>query len=269
MQTEVDPAVEFFDKTADRYHRQYYRETAGGYHLRVRREKVLQLFDQPGGKVVDVGCGPAEMMEPLRRMGCTCWGVDPSARMLEIARTRVKEDGSTHFIQGSATRLEFQDDFFDAALCMGVIDALRDSRKAIREMLRVLKPGGTLIISFTNRRSPYAWWRGSVFYPVVSAWHSLRDGRRNAHRDSALGPHMKQRVLFREAEANDLLLSEGARVLDSVAYYYNVFLSPLDEIAPAAAIWVARRFDMGFGADRGGSQWAGSSRREKNLKAKV
>jgi len=245
MPTEIDPAVEFFNNTADRYHGQYYKETPGGYHLRVRREKVLELFDQAGGKVVDVGCGPAERTEALRNMGCSFWGVDPSARMLEIARRRVKEDDSVHFVQGTATRLELPDNFFDAALCMGVIDALRNPRQAIREMLRVLKPGGTLIISFTNRCSPYAWWRRSVFYPLVSIWHSLRDGRRNANRESALGPHMKQRVLFRENEANDLLQSEGATVLDSVAYYYNVLPSPIDEVWPAAAIWVARQFDEG------------------------
>ena len=245
MHREIDPVAEFFDNTADRFHRQYYKETAGGYNLRVRRKKVLELFDQPGGKVVDVGCGPAEMMEELRKRGCSFWGVDPSARMLEIARTRVREDDFVHLIQGSATRLAFPDNFFDAALCMGVIDAVREPRKAVREMLRVLRLGGSLIISFTNRRSPYAWWRSSVFYPLVSKWHSFRDGRQNAKRKSALGPHMKQRVLFRENEANELLLSEGASLVESVPYYYNVFLSPLDEIWPGAAISVARQFDEG------------------------
>jgi len=245
MPREIDPAVEFFNNAADRYHRQYYQETAGGYHLRVRRERVLKLFDRPGGKVIDIGCGPGEMAGILRAMGCKFWGVDPSVRMLELARTRVNEDESVKFVQGSATQLEFPDNFFDAALCMGVIDAVRDPRQAIREMLRVLKPAGVLIISFTNRRSPYAWWRRSVFYRLVSIWHALRDGVRTASHKSALGPHMKQRMLFREKEANDLIVSEGGRVVESLAYYYNIFLSPLDEIWPAGAIWLARQFDEG------------------------
>src|SRR5690242_10689732 len=91
-QGEMDPAVEFFDKVADYYAGQYSAETPGGYAARVRRRKVLALFDKPGGNVVDVGCGPAAMTESLLNLGCTFWGVDPSPRMLQIARRQFQED---------------------------------------------------------------------------------------------------------------------------------------------------------------------------------
>jgi ubiquinone/menaquinone biosynthesis C-methylase UbiE len=236
MPTAIDPTVVFFDKTADRYDGEYSAETPGGHALRVRRKKVLDLFDQPGGKVLDVGCGPAVMTEALLARGCTFWGVDPSSRMIDIARKRFKEDDRVHFVSGDAVRLDFPDGFFDAAVCMGVIDMVQDRRQAVREMLRVLKPGGTLIITFTNLSSPYAWWKLYVFYPLVSVWHRLRDRNERARPDSGLAGQVKRRALFTEGAAHELLQSEGATVAESVGYYYNVFLSPLDEVCRSAAL---------------------------------
>jgi len=241
--TAIDPTVEFFDKAAEEYDRQYSANTPAGYALRIRREKVLNLFDQPGGKVLDVGCGPAVMTEALLNLGCTFWGVDPSSRMIDIARRRFKENNRVHFLSGNAMRLDFLDGFFDAAICMGVIDGLQDRRQAVREMVRVLKPGGTLIISFTNLVSPYAFWKKYVFYPVVSIWHGIRDGRAEWRGRSSLGHEAKRRTLCTENAARDLLCSEGMNVVQAEGYYHNLLLSPLDEIWPTGALWVTRQLE--------------------------
>ncbi|HME99605.1 MAG TPA: methyltransferase domain-containing protein [Terriglobia bacterium] len=222
--------VDFFDQSAEDYYRSYQENSPGGYALRVRREKVLKLFDQPGGKVVDVGCGPAVMTQAMLERGCSFWGVDPSPRMIEISRKLFQENERVHFLSGDAMRMDFPDGQFDAVLCMGVIDALHDRHQAVREMLRVLKPGGTLIVSFTNLSSPYSWWKLYVFYPVVSVLKRIRQD---------LWAHMKKRVLFTERAAHQLLTSEGARITESVGYYYI----PLDEIWPWGALWVTQRLE--------------------------
>ena len=82
---EPPATVEFFDQSSEEYYRSYEENSPGGYALRVRREKVLKLFDKPGGKVVDVGCGPAVMTQAMLERGCSFWGVDPSPRMIEIS----------------------------------------------------------------------------------------------------------------------------------------------------------------------------------------
>jgi len=246
--TAIDPTVEFFDDRAEKYDRQYFADTPGGYALRTRRKKVLDLFDHPGGNVLDVGCGPGVMTEALLNVGCTFWGVDPSPRMIGIARNRFKEDNRVHFMSGDAMQLPFPDGFFDAAVCMGVIDALHDRRQAIREMLRVIKLGGTLIITFSNLLSPYAWWKLYVFYPLVCVWHQLCGKVDKFRSESSLGVQTKQRALFTERAAHSLLQSEGAAVISSVGYYYNIFLSPLDEIFPTPALWVTRRLEEGQSA---------------------
>jgi ubiquinone/menaquinone biosynthesis C-methylase UbiE len=237
--------VEFFDRRAADYDREYAAETPGGYALRVRRRKVLGLFDQPGGNVLDVGCGPGVMVEEILGRGCRFWGVDPSAAMIAIGRDRFAEGDRLRFVQGDAQRLEFADDFFDAVLCMGVIDSVPDGEAAIREMVRVLKPGGTLIVTFANSWSPYGWWKNYVFYPAVETWQSLR-ARLTA---SGSSPGRIRRGdfkrLYSRAEAERLIRMAGARSTRVVPYYFNVFLSPLDEIFPRAALMMMRKLENG------------------------
>jgi ubiquinone/menaquinone biosynthesis C-methylase UbiE len=142
-------------------------------------------------------------------------------------------------------QLALPDCYFDAVLCMGVMDALQDRRQAVREMLRVLRSNGTLIVTFTNFRSPYAWWRNFVFYPLVSLWHAARThiGQHRPKATRRLGG--KTRALYSELSARRLLESEGATINNVVRYYFNVLLSPLDEAFPSVALSVTRRFEEG------------------------
>src|SRR5258707_14721132 len=78
----------FLGEKADEYARAYAEETPGGFALLVRRRRVLGLFDKPGGRGLDGGCGPAKMGRPPLRLGCGVWGLDPSPRMIRIRRTR-------------------------------------------------------------------------------------------------------------------------------------------------------------------------------------
>ena len=237
--------MEFFDRRAADYDREYADDTPGGYALRVRRRKVLELFDQPGGNVLDVGCGPGVMAHEMVSRGCRFWGVDPSSQMIEIARSRFGENDRIRFLLGEAERLEFADDSFDAVLCIGVIDSLRDGRRAVLEMVRVLRPGGTLIVTVANFPSPYAWWKNYAFYPAVAAWHRLR-ARLG---DTTMKPGRIRSgtfsTLYSRRSARELLESHGAEVLRMVPYYYNVFVSPLDELMPVTALRVTQRLEEG------------------------
>ncbi len=234
--------VELFDHVAEDYYRQYSAHTPEGFALRARREKVLSLFDKPEGKVLDVGCGPGVLAQDMRERGCTYWGIDISTRMLDVARSHFDKDDRVHFLHGDAMRLDFPSCFFDAVLCLGVIDMLRDPRQAMREIIRVLKPGGTLIISLPNLTSPYAWWRVYVFYPAVSMWYRVR------RRYSSSGlrtpdPQSRRRTLFSARAARELLVSNGATLTNTVGHYYNIFLSPLDVICPGCALWLTERLE--------------------------
>jgi ubiquinone/menaquinone biosynthesis C-methylase UbiE len=227
----------FLGEKADEYARAYEEETPGGFALRVRRKRVLELFDKAGGRVLDVGCGPAEMVQPLLRLNCEFWGLDPSPRMIEICRRRFGELENAHFVEGEAGQISFPNAFFDAVLCMGVIDGLKNFAHVIGEMLRVLKPGGTIIITFANRQSPYAQWKKYVFYPALTLKRRIMNQKANND------PILIQRRLFTPKEASELLAPAGAEVQRVVGYFYNILLSPLDEIWPAAALWVNKKLE--------------------------
>jgi ubiquinone/menaquinone biosynthesis C-methylase UbiE len=238
----ADPVVEFFNRRAKDYDREYTGETPGGFALRVRREKVMAMFDKPGGRVLDVGCGPGVMVEPVLSRGCSFWGVDPSTEMIGIGRSRFPEGPRVSFHCAGAQRLPFADGYFDAVLCMGVIDALEDRLAAMREMLRVLKPNGTLIITFANVRNPYAWWKAYLFYPLVGVWHGflarLRGSKVAGRRAAG-----KTRTLYSVKSAHEALVSQGAAILQTVGYYYNPFLSPLDEMMPSLALAATKKLE--------------------------
>lgn len=141
-----DNVRNLFDDRAE----QYFHERDRDHGFVVQKDIVLGMFDKDGGKVLDIGCGPAVMADDLLKRGCTFWGIDVSEKMISLARARMESHrlkSRAHFSVGDIENLEFPDDFFDAVLCMGVLEYLSDDSPAIEQMSRVLRPGGTLIVT--------------------------------------------------------------------------------------------------------------------------
>jgi len=70
--------------------------------------------------------------------------------MIEQCYKNFSGDDRAHFAVGNATGLPFEDGFFDAVTCLGVIDRIEQYPVALREMARVLKEDGTLIVAVGN-----------------------------------------------------------------------------------------------------------------------
>lgn len=117
------------------------------------RERLLEPARlQVGESVLDVGCGTGTLaIAAKRRVGQTgaVWGLDASAPMIARATTKAQKAGvAVTFETGVAESLPFENERFDVVLCTVMLHHLpRAAReKGIREMRRVLKPGGRLLV---------------------------------------------------------------------------------------------------------------------------
>jgi len=230
---------EYFDWAAETWWTLYEDPYILGFSLRTRKERTLELFDQPGGKVLDVGCGPGRMIEDFLERGCQFWGTDVSAGMIEEARKHFGDRPDVHLAPGEAERLEYPDDFFDAVLALGVIEYTTEET-ALREMARVLRPGGTLILSAPSRYSPYWLWRHYVFYPAVNLIRPLyfRIARKPPHPSLT---HVQR--AYTEKDIARLLDRSGCKVVDVVYFYFQLFPAPLELLLPRVSVWITSRLE--------------------------
>lgn len=127
-----------FDTIARTYDR-LNRVMTLGLDRRWRRRAVRDLH----GNVLDVACGTGDMVQELQKRGCLVTGVDLSEEMLTIAKS--KAPTATYMI-ADAEHLPFENDCFDAVTCAFGVRNFVHLEQGLGEMLRVLKPGGRMVI---------------------------------------------------------------------------------------------------------------------------
>ncbi len=115
-----------------------------------RRQAIMRKLNlKTGERVLDVGSGPGhQAMEMLPMVGPTgkVDGVDISDSMLQIARSRCEDLQNVEFHEGDAVALPFEASTFDAVMSSMVFEYLPDVPGALKEIFRVLKPGGRVAI---------------------------------------------------------------------------------------------------------------------------
>jgi SAM-dependent methyltransferase len=109
-----------------------------------------------GGSVLDVGCGPGNALVALARRAGRAVGVDVSERTLSLARERLRAAACAAEVQqGDALALPFPDASFDHVVAAGSLHHTGDAARGFRELVRVLKPGGSGFVAVYARPSYY------------------------------------------------------------------------------------------------------------------
>lgn len=128
-------------------------------------QDTLQALEARSGvRFLDAGCGAGGACVLAKALGCEVTGLDACQALLEIARERVPEG---RFLEGDLEDLPFPDGTFDAALGANSVIFAADIRRAMRELRRVLRPGGRVAISSWGR--PEECEMRDVFAAVASA----------------------------------------------------------------------------------------------------
>jgi len=103
-------------------------------------------------EVLDLGCGGGLMSEAYARHGARVTGVDPSSVSLEVARAHARESGlSIRYAPGRGEALPFPNASFDLVSCCDVLEHVDDLDAVIRQIARVLRPGGIFFFDTINR----------------------------------------------------------------------------------------------------------------------
>jgi len=196
---------------------------------------ILRDLASPGLDALDAACGTGRQAELLHSLGCSTVGVDRSEAMLDVARGKLPE---VRFEIGDVEHVPFGDEAFDLAVVSLALCHLTDPSDAVIELARVLRPGGTLVI--TDPHPSGGILGGQAFYGGIAPDRPMTWVRNNHH---SAATWLRS---FRSA---------GLSVDDCIEEPFSdaqIASSPADLVFPAAAraamtglasvwVWVVRK----------------------------
>lgn len=129
------------------------------YEWQVEIEAILRrLQARPGDRVLDAGCGSGRITRPLLKQGVCVTAIDFSPARLHYLRSHVPPDSPLTVAVADVTRLPFPAGSFDRIVSGQVLEHIPDPqlrRQAVVQMLRVLAPGGTAVLTVYNYSRTY------------------------------------------------------------------------------------------------------------------
>lgn len=136
----------------DFYDRVYYANASAAAAPPAHLRRLAQKFSPwENRRVLDVACGTGQWLAATAALGALPAGVDISHKALEICRAALPQ-AELHC--GPAERLPFADGSFDMISCLGALEHFLDPVAALREMVRVAKPGARFILLVPNSEFP-------------------------------------------------------------------------------------------------------------------
>lgn len=203
-------------------------ETAHNVSFRRRLEQALALIPQDACRVLDLGCGPSPLGPPLVAGGMRYVGLDLSAAMLAGARSL---EPRALLVQGNA-QLPFESSSLDLVVALGFVEYLVDIPTALAEMRRVLRRGGTALISI-----PKAWHIDVVTVAALAPVRWLAAHLFGRRSDSV------RRTYLTAGGLDRLARDAGLQQIDGRHYHYTPLPYPFTVVTPALSLIATRIFE--------------------------
>ncbi len=123
------------------------------YGVVVREVEVRAPIDS----VLDIGCGDGYLMAQVSPFANEVHGVDPEEQAVDLAKEMLGGDSKSRVVLGNCYDLPYPDEAFDVVLLADVIEHLKDDDACLREIRRVLRRTGTLVVTTPQWRSDRVW----------------------------------------------------------------------------------------------------------------
>ncbi len=124
------------------------------YHYYWHMHQILKNFVKRGSSILECGCAPARWLAYFAvEYDCEIWGIDNNSTIgLNLSKKNLQMQGIEEFtlIKGDVNHLPMQDATFDVVFSTGLLEHFSEPKKIVKEMTRVLKPDGLLIIKIPN-----------------------------------------------------------------------------------------------------------------------
>ncbi len=171
----------------------------------------------PGAKFLDLGCGTGNYTTKLSSLPVQITGLDPSELMLREAR---KKSDNISWLAGRAEELPFEDATFDTVLCMLTVHHWKDLKMGMKNIFRVLKVQGKLIIFTSTREQMEQYWLNHYFPGMMTrSIFQMPSCKLTEELCSDAGFNIIEREkYFIQEELEDLFLYSGK---NNPALYFN------------------------------------------------
>jgi SAM-dependent methyltransferase len=150
--------------------------------------EVGEFCKHQGDKILEIGCGTGSDLLQFAKHGALATGIDLTTKHVELARRRIGDLAVVH--QADARHLPFEDASFDYVYSHGVLHHSDEPEQVVREMLRVLRPGGRFNVHVYALWSYFTLWR---FLRYGRKWKShIEDSEAPLRIDLYTGPQLRQ-----------------------------------------------------------------------------
>ncbi|WP_237710921.1 class I SAM-dependent methyltransferase [Saccharopolyspora spinosa] len=138
-----------------------------------------KLGVRPGQRALDLGCGAGRHAFELYRRGADVIAFDQDVAELENvaamfaamrAENQVPDGAAAQTVSGDALALPFPDEHFDCVIASEIMEHIPEDEKAMREMVRVVKPGGRVVVTVPR------WWPEKICWALSDEYHQVEGG---------------------------------------------------------------------------------------------
>lgn len=193
---------------------------------------VLEMLEaKPGGLLLDIGCAAGAEFVPLIARGFRIVGFDYAPEMIRVAQRRYRESKAVQLCRADAESLPFPDASFDHVVCLGVFEYLATYENSLKEIARVLRPGGTIIISLPTRISLDRASINLFNMTAVPIWRGIKKLRGKRTSGKPVGRRWNRCIPWKVPA---LLASHGFQKEKSA--YSGFLLFPLSKVWPAGEL---------------------------------